>query len=37
MSSNLNGKKILVITSNTGIERDELLKPLGRCAAMARQ
>ena len=28
MSSHLNGKKILVITSNTGIERDELLKPL---------
>lgn len=28
MSSQLNGKKILVITSNTGIERDELVKPL---------
>lgn len=28
MSSQLTGKKILVITSNTGIERDELLKPL---------
>ncbi|KRP54446.1 type 1 glutamine amidotransferase domain-containing protein [Pseudomonas trivialis] len=28
MSAQLNGKKILVITSNTGIERDELLKPL---------
>lgn len=28
MSSQLNGKKILIITSNTGIERDELLKPL---------
>ncbi len=28
MSSPLNGKHILVITSNTGIERDELLKPL---------
>ncbi len=28
MSTSLNGKKILVITSNTGIERDELLKPL---------
>lgn len=28
MSSQLNGKHILVITSNTGIERDELLKPL---------
>ncbi|MFP3449032.1 protease, partial [Pseudomonas sp. SIMBA_067] len=27
MSSLLSGKKILVITSNTGIERDELLKP----------
>lgn len=28
MSTQLNGKKILIITSNTGIERDELLKPL---------
>lgn len=28
MSSRLQGKKILVITSNTGIERDELLKPV---------
>lgn len=28
MNSPLSGKKILVITSNTGIERDELLKPL---------
>lgn len=28
MSSQLNGKKILIITSNTGIERDELVKPL---------
>lgn len=28
MSNQLNGKKILIITSNTGIERDELLKPL---------
>ncbi|MFL1504215.1 type 1 glutamine amidotransferase domain-containing protein [Pseudomonas sp. O64] len=28
MSSQLNGKHILIITSNTGIERDELLKPL---------
>jgi len=28
MSSQLQGKKILVITSNTGIERDELLKPI---------
>lgn len=28
MSSPLNGKNILIITSNTGIERDELLKPL---------
>ncbi|KAF2406501.1 type 1 glutamine amidotransferase domain-containing protein [Pseudomonas antarctica] len=28
MSSPLNGKKILIITSNTGIERDELVKPL---------
>ncbi|MBB3102282.1 type 1 glutamine amidotransferase domain-containing protein [Azomonas macrocytogenes] len=28
MSNRLQGKKILIITSNTGIERDELLKPL---------
>ena len=28
MTSQLNGKKILFITPNTGIERDELLKPL---------
>lgn len=28
MSSTLNGKKVLIITANTGIERDELLKPL---------
>ncbi len=28
MSPQLNGKNILIITSNTGIERDELLKPL---------
>ncbi|MGX9761204.1 type 1 glutamine amidotransferase domain-containing protein [Pseudomonas shahriarae] len=28
MSSQLNGKRILIITSNTGIERDELLNPL---------
>ena len=28
MGSLLNGKNILIITSNTGIERDELLKPL---------
>ncbi|OPA87658.1 protease [Pseudomonas fluorescens] len=28
MSSQLNGKKILIITSNSGIERDELLSPL---------
>jgi protease I len=28
MSNQLNGKKVLIITSNTGIERDELLKPL---------
>lgn len=26
--SQLNGKKVLIITSNSGIERDELLKPL---------
>jgi len=28
MSTTLNGKKVLIITANTGIERDELLKPL---------
>ncbi len=28
MGASLNGKNILIITSNTGIERDELLKPL---------
>lgn len=28
MSAQLNGKKILIITANTGIERDELLSPL---------
>jgi len=33
MSNLLNGKRILVITSNTGIERDELLKPLEALSA----
>ncbi|KFF36356.1 DJ-1/PfpI/YhbO family deglycase/protease [Pseudomonas paraeruginosa] len=28
MSTNLQGKKVLVITANAGIERDELLEPL---------
>jgi len=28
MSSTLTGKRVLIITSDTGIERDELLKPL---------
>jgi len=28
MSNQLAGKKVLFITSNTGIERDELVKPL---------
>jgi protease I len=28
MSTQLQGKKILIITSNSGIERDELIKPL---------
>jgi protease I len=28
MSNDLHGKKILIITSNSGIERDELIKPL---------
>ena len=27
MSNQLAGKKVLFITSNTGIERDELVKP----------
>ncbi|TDV67646.1 type 1 glutamine amidotransferase domain-containing protein [Pseudomonas sp. LP_7_YM] len=30
----LNGKKVLIITSNTGIERDELLEPLKALQAM---
>ena len=34
MSAQLNGKKILIITSNTGIERDELLKPLDALRAV---
>ncbi|WP_448681120.1 type 1 glutamine amidotransferase domain-containing protein [Pseudomonas nicosulfuronedens] len=28
MSSNLQGKNVLIITANSGIERDELLKPM---------
>lgn len=28
MSTNLQGKKVLIITANAGIERDELLRPL---------
>ncbi|EIU3551466.1 protease, partial [Pseudomonas aeruginosa] len=28
MSAKLQGKNVLVITANTGIERDELLEPL---------
>lgn len=28
MSSNLQGRKVLFITANIGIERDELLKPM---------
>ena len=34
MSSQLDGKKILIITSNTGIERDELVKPLEALRAL---
>lgn len=31
MSAKLQGKNVLVITANTGIERDELLEPqIGR-------
>ena len=33
MSQQLKGKKVLVITSNAGVERDELLKPLEALAA----
>lgn len=33
MSNRIDGKKILIITSNTGVERDELLKPLSALAA----
>lgn len=34
MSNRLSGKKILIITSNTGIERDELIKPLEALRAL---
>lgn len=34
MSNRLSGKKILIITSNTGIERDELEKPLQALRAL---
>ena len=34
MSNRLQGKKILVITSNSGIERDELIKPLETLTAL---
>mgnify|MGYP002656199714 CR=1 FL=1 len=34
MSNRLEGKKILFITSNTGIERDELLKPVEALSGM---
>ncbi len=37
MSSKLNGKRILIITSNTGIERDELVKPLEALRAHGAQ
>ncbi len=33
MSNQLNGKKVLIMTSNTGVERDELLQPLKALAA----
>lgn len=33
MSKRINGKKILIITSNTGVERDELLQPLSALSA----
>lgn len=34
MSNRLDGKKILIITSNTGIERDELAKPMEALRAL---
>jgi protease I len=34
MSNRLSGKKILIITSNTGIERDELAKPMEALRAL---
>lgn len=34
MSTQVNGKKVLIITSNTGVERDELLKPLEALRAL---
>ena len=34
MSSQLTGKKVLIITANTGIERDELLKPMNALKQM---
>ena len=37
MSSKLNGKRVLIITSNTGIERDELVKPLQTLRAHGAQ
>ncbi|MCU1725996.1 type 1 glutamine amidotransferase [Pseudomonas sp. 7P_10.2_Bac1] len=37
MSNQLMGKKILFITSNTGIERDELIKPLEALKAQGAQ
>lgn len=37
MSNRLAGKKVLIITSNTGIERDELLKPQDTLASLGAQ
>lgn len=37
MSNRLDGKKILIITSNTGIERDELVKPLETLRALGAE
>ncbi|WP_397453666.1 type 1 glutamine amidotransferase domain-containing protein [Pseudomonas sp. NA-150] len=34
MTTSLQGKNVLIITANTGIERDELLKPLQALKAM---
>lgn len=37
MSERLQGKRVLVITANTGIERDELIKPVQALKALGAQ